>query len=403
MAQGVPTRVDNVVIGGGIMGAAIARQLAKRGLGSILLIERDLIAAGASGRTGALLRQHYSNVPEASLASRSLNTFRNWNEAVGGDCGFVETGLIVTMPTLGDFEDNVPRMRSVTDQLRSLGVSIEMVDRDQLAAIDPAASFDDVGYATFESASGYVDAIAATRSMAVAATRAGAVILEGVAATRILATDSRVTGVETSAGAVETERVILAAGPWSPALAATIGIHLPITAQRVQIAIFQTPATLPHSARTYVDNVAAIFCRPWGVGRIMVGLGGGEVHDTVDPDHYAWSNDSGFPELTRKAAEARFPGFAQARYLHGHAGLYDMTPDGHPIIGPVGPDGCWVVAGFSGAGFKKGPAVGEAVAGAIAGDLIERALLEPFRLDRDWHTPWSPFEYRLAHDFGHGF
>jgi sarcosine oxidase subunit beta len=278
-----------------------------------------------------------------------------------------------------------------------------MVDAAQLEEIDPTALFDDIGFATFEPKSGYVDAIAATRSMIDAAVRAGVYVREGVTATRVRASESRVTGVETTGGVIEANRVILACGPWTPSLTTSAGVNLPITAQRVQVAIFQMPITLPHSVRTYVDNVAAIFCRPWGNGRIMVGLGGGEIHDLVDPDSFEWRNDAAFPEIARSAMEQRFPSFAYARYLHGHSGLYDMTPDGHPVIGEAGPDGLWIVAGFSGAGFKKGPAVGMAVAGAISGNLSDQNLLAPFRLDRDWHAPWSPYEYRLAHDFGHGF
>lgn len=403
MTAAVPKHADIVIIGGGIMGASIAWQLATHGIGRVVLIERDLIAAGASGRTGALLRQHYSNIPEATLASKSLAVFRNWSEIVGGDVGFVETGLIVPMPTLNGYEDNIPRMQGVTRQLQSLGVAIEMVDADLLREIDPSARFDDVGYATFESQSGYVDAIAATRSMACAATRAGASVLEGITVLGIVASESRVMAVDTSAGRIRTSRVVLAAGPWSPALALKVGLDLPITAQRVQIAIFQTGISLPQSTRTYVDNVAAVFCRPWGIGRTMAGLGGGEVHDLVDPDSYEWRNDPHVPELIRIAMAVRFPSFHHARYLHGHAGLYDMTPDGHPIIGPAGPDGLYVVAGFSGAGFKKGPAVGMAVAGEIVAEPVKWVDLAPFRLDRDWHTPWSPYEYRLASDFGHGF
>lgn len=399
----LPRHADTVIIGGGIMGVSIARQLAVRQLGTTVVLERDLIAAGASGRTGALLRQHYTNLPEATLAARSLEIFRDWSERIGGDCGFAETGLIVTIPTLSGYEDNIPRMERSVEQLRSLGVSIELVDAAQLAELEPAGQFDDIGIATFESRSGCVDAIAATRSMAKAAVRAGARVAEGVEVTSIDATDSRVTSVNPSHGSIAAERVIMAAGPRSAILTASIGVELPIEAQRVQVAIFQLPATVPVPARTYVDNVAAMFGRPWGPGRYMVGLGGGELHDIVDPDHFNSGHDESFPELARRSASIRFPIFEQAKVLHGHAGLYDMTPDGHPIIGPAGPDGLWIAAGFSGAGFKKGPAIGEAVAGAIEGDLIEQALLTPFALDRDWQTPWSANEYRLAHDFGHGF
>jgi sarcosine oxidase subunit beta len=95
-----------------------------------------------------------------------------------------------------------------------------------------------------------------------------------------------------------------------------------------------------------------------------------------------------------------------AVYLHGHAGLFDMTPDAHPIIGPAGPAGLHVMAGFSGAGFKKGPAVAEAVADALLGCGPDWIDLEPFRLERfasdAWRIPWSENEYAFRSDFGHG-
>src|SRR3954463_8199610 len=95
----LPSTADIIVIGGGIMGTSIAWQLASRGAGNVVLLERSTLASGASGRTGALLRQHYSNRPEATLASRSLEMFANWKEHIGGDCGFDQCGVIVTVPT----------------------------------------------------------------------------------------------------------------------------------------------------------------------------------------------------------------------------------------------------------------------------------------------------------------
>jgi glycine/D-amino acid oxidase-like deaminating enzyme len=99
---------------------------------------------------------------------------------------------------------------------------------------------------------------------------------------------------------------------------------------------------------------------------------------------------------------------AEAVYLHGHAGLYDMTPDTHPILGATGgegPDGLYLALGFSGAGFKKGPAVGRVLAELIADGRPQLVDLHPFRLDRfatdEWQAPWSETEYVFRHDFGH--
>ena len=402
----LPNQADVVVIGGGIMGASIAWQLASRSAGHVVLIERSIVAAGSSGRTGALLRQHYTNVPEAILAAKSLEHFANWADLVGGDCGFDPCGLIVTVPTGPGFEENVDRLRQTVTQLNRLGVSIEVVDREQLRDLDPNARFDDISHATFEANSGYVDAIAATTSMAAAAARAGATICQGTEATSLTTDGSGIAAVQTAAGSIATRQVVLAAGAWSVPIARTAGIELPIEALRVQIGIFQHGVEPSRPVRAYVDNAAGIFCRPWGPGRTMVGLGGGDQHDPVDPDRFEQRSDLPYPDAARAAAVRRFPAFSQAAYLHGHAGIYDMSPDGHPIIGNSGLEGLMIVAGFSGAGFKKGPAVGIAVADQLLTGRCEWVDLDRFSLDRfstgTWRTPWSPHEYDLGSDFGHG-
>jgi sarcosine oxidase subunit beta len=406
MQTELPKRAYVVVIGGGIMGASIAWQLASRGAGNIVLVERSIVAAGASGRTGALLRQHYTNLPEALLASRSLDIFTAWADAVGGDCGFDPCGLIVTVPTGSGFEANVSRLRQTVAQLQGIGVAIDVVDRHQLRELDPAAQFDDISHATFEAKSGYVDAIAATTSMAAAAERAGATICQGVEVTGIEATTSRLTAVQTTAGRIETPQVVLAAGAWSVPIARSIGIELPIEALRVQIGVFQHGIEPSRPARAYVDNAAGIFCRPWGPNRTMVGLGGGDQHDPVDPDRFEQRNDLPYPAAARAAAARRFPGFTQASYLHGHAGIYDMSPDGHPIVSNSHLEGLMIVAGFSGAGFKKGPAVGVAVADHLLTGHCDWVDLSRFSIDRfttdTWQEPWSSHEYDLGSDFGHG-
>jgi glycine/D-amino acid oxidase-like deaminating enzyme len=138
----------------------------------------------------------------------------------------------------------------------------------------------------------------------------------------------------------------------------------------------------------------------------MIGVGGGDQHDPVDPDAFESRNDPGYGQVAIDALSRRIPAMSGATFLHGHAGLYDMTPDAHPILGQAGPDGLYLMAGFSGAGFKKAPAVGEALAGVILGDAPAWIDLWPFRWERfadeAWHRPWSDDEYRFSSDFGHG-
>ena len=399
------TKADVVVIGGGIMGASIAWQLATRGAGEVLLIERETIAAGASGRTGALLRQHYTNLPEALLARESLKVFQNWGDVVGGDCGYVPWGLVVTVDQSSAVTHNVELLAENVAFQRGLGTETQIITADDLKALQPWAMVDDIQTAAYETRSGYADSVAATRSMADAAERAGVEIVEGVRSLSIASDGTRVTAVETDAGSIAADTVVLAAGPWSVPLAASAGVTLPVEALRVQVAIVHRPRDLAEPPFIFLDMAVGFFTRPWGTGRSLIGVAGGDQHDAVDPEDFVHGNDPSYPSLAKAAAARRIPAMARASYLHGHAGLYDMTPDTHPIIGQVGPDGLYAACGFSGAGFKKGPAVGQALAETILDGSSTLVDLAPFRLSRfdqsGWVQPWSDTEYLFTSDFGH--
>lgn len=398
---------DIVIVGGGIMGASLAWHLARRGAGQVVLLERDVMAAGASGRTGALLRRHYSNRPEAILAHRSWETFAHWPEIVGGPPVHTPSGLIVTVDTSPGRAANVARMRRNVAMQNEVGIPSRVVSQAELQALQPQANWDDVAFAAYEPDSGYVDAIPATQGLARAARAAGAQVREGVGMLQLLIDGDRVSGVRTTAGDIAAGTVVVAAGPWTPALMQSAGVSLPIEALRVQVAILQRPLDVAEHM-VYLDTAAGIFTRPWSPGRTLIGVGGGDQHDPVDPNAFETRNDAGYGDLAIAAISRRIPGMRRARYLHGHAGLYDMTPDAHPIIGAAGPDGLYVAAGFSGAGFKKGPAVGEALADLIlspetGSDWVD---LAPFSAARfagsHWQQPWGPDEYEISSDFGHG-
>ncbi len=394
------------VIGGGIVGGSIAWQLASRGAGNVTVYEKSVIAAGASGRTGALLRRHYTNEPEARLAQLGWETYRNWENVVGGSCGYVPWPVIVTVATKGDYASNVELMRSNIAMQNRLGINSRLISADEFQQLQPHAYVGDVDVVSYEPDSGYVDSIQATTSMIEAARNAGASVREGVEVTSILQSGGRVTGISTSAGDAPADIVVCAAGPWSTSILATTGLEIPISTIRVQIIIAQRPIELIEPHFIYLDTVAGIFSRPWAPGRSLIGVAGGDQHDEVDPNNPDLFNDHAYPAKAIEAMSKRIPAMKNARYLHGHAGLYDMTPDAHPIIGSAGIDGLFLAAGFSGAGFKKGPAVGIALAELIAEGKARSADLAPFslaRFDSDaWEQPWSDSEYRFDSDFGHG-
>lgn len=402
-------QAEVAIIGGGIMGVSLAYALTQRGVRDVVVLERSSLAAGASGRSGALLRQHYSNVPEATLAHLSLQTYANWDEIVGGDCGYVKTGLIATVATRGENSANIERMHRNVAMQNAVGIATEVISAAELQALQPFTNVDDIDVAAYERDSGYVDSVASTRSMAEAAQRGGARIFEGCTVTGISTQSGRVTGVETSTGRISAGSVVCAAGAWSNVLLDPIGVKVPVEAQRVQVAVLARPLTMPgEGTMTYVDTAAGIFCRNFGPNRTLVGVGGGEFHDIVDPETYDQRADPSFPPVVTEYLARRMPPMRDAAFLYGLAGLYDMTPDAHPILGRgPGVDGLYLMLGFSGAGFKKGPAVGQCMAELITDGHSTTVDLTPFRLERfeddSWREPWSPDEYTFSTDFGHGF
>lgn len=400
---------DVVIFGSGIMGVSLAFALTTLGVRDVLVVERQTVAAGASGRTGALLRQHYTNVPEATLAHLSLQTFANWGEIVGGDCGFARTGSIITVSTSGADAVNIDRMRRNVAMQNRLGIQSQVITAEQLRDLQPFTTADDIAVAVYERDSGYVDAVAATRSMAAAAIRGGARVLEGRTVTGILADGGRALGLETDGGPIEADAVVCAAGAWSMRLLAGIGVDVPLEAQRVQVAVLERPLEMPDvGTMCYVDTAAGFFCRNFGPYRTLAGVGGGEFHDVVDPFDFDQRLDPGFGGAVKASLARRMPAMAKATLLHGHACLYDMTPDAHPILGSVdGLDGLYLMLGFSGAGFKKGPTIGRCMAELIVHGRSTTVDLTPFRLSRfasdAWRAPWSPDEYSFSTDFGHKF
>lgn len=399
-------RWDVIVIGGGITGTSTAFELAARGVRKVLLLEQSTIAAEASGRTGALLRRHYSNSEEARLAHLGWSTFREWNDRIGGDCGFVPHPLLITMDTRGENRNNLVTMQENVRSLREIGVSTEVVTPEDVSDAQPFLNTGDFDHAVLEHDSGYVDAVAATRSMAEAAQRNGVKIEEGVTVYSIQLSAGSVSGLKTSIGDIAADVVVCANGSWSPLLLDEIGISLPVEAMRVQIAILQRPMTIPDDHYILLDIVGGVFSRPWAPGRSLVGLAGGDQHDPVDPRDYERRNDSDFSEKAISGITHRIPAMSASSYLHGHGCLYDMTPDAHPVLGLTDADGLFLAVGFSGAGFKKGPAVGQCLAELITTGVCSTVDLSRFALSRfqsdAWKRPWSEHQYTFSSDFGHG-
>ena len=349
-----------------------------------------------SARSGALVRMHYTFAPEAALALASLRYFQNWKDAVGGECGFLETGFA----TIVD-EHNVDALHANVAMLRALGVDTELVTPGELHRIDPQVNLEGVAMAAYEPHSGYADPVATTHALADAARRAGARFHLGTAVTSIRTRAARAIGAMDAAGRFhEADALCLVTGPWTAPLLAPLGARVPITPERAQIAFFRRERGVRHLI--YIDTISGSYFRPHNADLTLVGLGGAK-RDDADPDRFREANDPEFIEEVRRRLGARIPALVDAPYARGHAGIYDVTPDHRPILDEIpGIDGLYVAAGFSGTGFKTSPAVGAAMADLILNGAMPEAIA-PFSLTRFMTGKLiaGEHEYRMGSDFGH--
>lgn len=348
---------DILIIGGGVMGTSIAYHLAQQGGNRVMLLERQALCTGTTGRSGAIVRQHYSNDFTIRMAKESLRAFQNFDELVGGECGFMTTGMLVVSGA-GDLES----LSATVTLQQAQGVNTGMIAPQEISKIAPGYSDEGIGAACYEPDAGVADPMATTHCFARRARELGASIREGVEVARIIANGERVIGVETNAGIIEAGSVIVAANVWSGALVEPLGIPLPITATRHPMLALRRPDD--SGARTglhavCLDLARAIYLRPDLGGITLVGSTE-DVLTPGDPDAYAQGLSE--REIARFRADGGtcFPALRRAVPRGGWAGIYDDTSDYHPILDRLpGYDGLYCAVGFSGHGFKLSPLVGQ--------------------------------------------
>ncbi len=385
------------MVGAGVVGCSIAFHLARAGA-RVRVFDKGGICAGMSARSGALVRMHYTFEPEAELAWKSHHYFSNWGELVGGRCGFVETGFAVVVD-----QRNAARLRTNVAMLQRVGIDTEIVTPAELHEREPNAYVGDIALAAIEPRSGYADPVATTEALAEAAKRHGAEFSTNSAIAKILPRGGRAAGViDNAKRSYEADAVCVVAGPWTDTLLAPLGVRIGIKSERAQIALFKRPPQLKHCI--YIDTIAGSYFRPHGDDLTLAGLGGWKPEAEANPDNFRESNDDDFVAAVRKRLAQRIPAMAEARYSHGHAGIYDVSPDARAVMGPVpGVEGVFVAAGFSGTGFKTAPAVGASMAELILTGSSTTVDLTPFGFERIIRGRMieSPNEYEMGAGFGH--
>jgi sarcosine oxidase subunit beta len=370
---------DILIVGGGVIGTSIAFSLAKRRAGHILLLEKSHLGAGSSGKSGAIIRQHYSNRLTASMAQKSLRVFEHFDELVGGPPVFTHTGMVIVV----NEKDRAGLEANLTMQ-RELGIDVRLVSAQVLADIDPNARLAEDELAAYEAEAGYVEAVQVVASFAEGARLEGADIRLGVEVQGLVREGQRVVGVETNEGRYHSRCVILATGPWAAQLAKDAGAHLPVQACRTQVALYRRPPDFGRRGAVYGDFVQGIYFKPTHGDMIHAGsLAGEELQDPVDPDHYNEAADGDWLPGVRQRLSRRYPAMHRGYGRGGYGALYGITPDWHPILDRLpGLEGVYCAVGFSGHGFKMSPIVGQLMAELVVDGQASALDITPLRLAR---------------------
>jgi len=333
-----------VVAGSGAMGASIAYQLALLGADDVVVAERGELVGGSTSRAMGGVRQQFSTAAEVVLARESIEFLASLRPSLFRQVGYLF--VATTDAGLAELEER----RALQNEL---GVPVERVDPSVVAGL----ATDDVTGATCCWSDGVADPGGVAREVLRLAQERGVEVR-----------------AQTPAEELDCDVLVIACGPWSPELAARHGVELPIRPLCRQLLETEPIAGLPPELPMTVEAESGFHFRRRG-DRLVLAM--------TDPEP-RWGFDevvdeSVFGDRLERLVH-RFPAAAGTRIDRAWAGLYDMTPDAHPILGRVG-EGVYAACGFSGHGFMQSPAVGRAVAEEILG-LEPTFDLSPYRLDR---------------------
>jgi sarcosine oxidase subunit beta len=369
---------DVVVVGAGVIGSSVAFHLAQAGVKRVVVVERRHLAAGATGKSGALVRTHYTNEPETRLAFASLRYFHNWPELVGGDCGFQRVGLIVFAPP-----DKRHHLEANVAMHRRVGVNARIISAEEAREFDPSLATDDVTHVAYEPDSGFADPSATTYAFARAARARGVEFRLETSATRIVTRGERVVGVETPTGEIDAPVVVIAAGAWANQLFAGLGIDLGMVPTLSRIAIFRWAFDRSPRHPTYIDHIKHTWIRPVDANCTLIGAELGVNRVTGVPDDYPEAVTQDYVERCRAQLVHRFPVMRHATMRGNWAGIFMRSPDSLPVIDQLPRySGLYCMTGDSGSSFKTSPIIGKCLAEWIVDGRARSVDLTPFRSTR---------------------
>ena len=367
MAQDLPRSARVVIVGGGVVGCSVAYHLAQLGVSDVVLLERRALTCGTTWHAAGLIGQLRGSKRMTALAKYTAELYRGLEAETGQATGFKQNGSISLATTPGRLEE----LKRNASMAKVFGLQVDVIDAAEIEARYPLIAVDDVMGGLFIPSDGQANPVDVTRALAAGARAGGAMIREDVPVRAIARDSERVTGVETDAGAVAAEAVVLCAGMWTRALAASIGVHVPLHACEhfyiVTDPLEQATSNLPvlrdyDAGAYYKEDAGKILlgafepvAKPWGMDGIPEDFSFDQLPDDVD--HFE-------PILSQ--ALRRMPALMDVGIQTFFCGPESFTPDNRYHLGEApGLAGCYVAAGFNSIGIQSAGGAGRVLAASI--------------------------------------
>lgn len=404
-----------LIVGGGAMGTSVALGAAKRCdplTEPVILLERDALGSGSSGRMSAIIHQGYRDRMLAGMARDALKVYAGMGPNFGRSVGYKRTGVLVVAGPEGEAVHELERDVAMQSEI---GIDVRMVGAAEMRRICPGIEIDEDAVGSYEPQGGFVDPMRTIGTFAALARSKGATTRTGVTKPEVIVEGGRAVGVATSEGEFRAPNVVLATGAWTTKILEGLGVDLPLRVVRTEETFMEMPpVTVLDDGEDGVDDDIesrfkpdpldlrpaahpVIIDRPGGMSIRCEPKAGrsraqriGTDHLTelerpknlgsdVDPEVLAWM---------RPRVEARMPVYSGMEDVGGQTAWVTLTPDGHPIAGPIEAiPGLWIVAGFSGNDFQLAPSIGEGLAQMIVGDPVSAFAPEFFDPSRFGATP----------------
>lgn len=374
MNQQLPTTADAVIIGGGVMGTSTAYHLARKGAKNVVLLEREpFFGVMSTGQCAGGIRHQFSSDINIRLSIESIRMMERFPEEMGQDIDLRFIGYFFLLTN----EEDLAAFRKNVALQHSLGVMTEWLEPDDIARRVPLVNLEGVQAATVHEREGLVDPASLVQGYVTNARRLGVSLFTDTEAIGIRTAEGQIKAVQTNQGVIETPVVVNACGAWAPQIGRMVDMDIPIQPVRRQIVVTTPIPEVPPDFPFVIFFHESLYFHPEGEGILT-----GKSNPKETPG-YKLDVDPGWEMLHMEEAMYRLPVLEKAGLLSHWAGLYEVTPDAHPILGRIPTlDGFYLMAGFSGHGLMHGPVVGMLIAEEILDGRAYTVDIDPFRYDR---------------------